>query len=144
MKPDFDYATVPYGFVHCLHAQCPYAANCLRYQVAQRIPPECNSISIVNPSFTPPKKKECSYFLEDRLQRFAIGIKHFFDKLPHEDAIYIKRQMIAHFTHSAYYRYWRNERAFSPDDQAHIRKLFLKRGITDEPAYDEYKELYEW
>lgn len=144
MKADFDYTAVPHAFIHCLHAQCPRAAECLRYQVVLHVPAEHHSISIVNPSYTPAKGKECTYFLPDRMQRFALGIQHLFDKLPHDDAIIIKRQMIAHFTRSTYYRYWRKERALTPDDQEYIRKLYLRRGITDEPAYDEYREQYVW
>ena len=144
MKPDFDYSTVPYNFVHCLRTECPHAAECLRYQVALRVPGKCETINVVSPSYTPPKGKECAYFLKDCMQRFAMGIKHMLDKLPHTDAMIIKKQMINYFSRTVYYRHWRNERAFSPKEQAYIRKLFLRRGITEEPIYEEYIEQYLW
>lgn len=144
MKADFDYNSVPYGFIHCFNEQCKQAADCLRRQVAFRIPPECSTITIINPSYTIPDGKDCPYFLADRLQPFALGISHLLDNVPHNDAVIIKQQMINYLKRSTYYRCWRRERLISPIEQEYIRKLFLNRGIKTSLAYDEYVEQYEW
>lgn len=62
MKPNFDYDSVPYGFIHCFHAQCKHASQCLRHQVALRISPERDVISVVSPTFKPPVEASCPYF----------------------------------------------------------------------------------
>lgn len=144
MKPDFDYNSVPYGFVHCLNGQCQRVATCLRHQVALRVPPECSFITILNPSHTAPHGEDCSCFLPDRLQSFALGITYLLDSIPHSDALIIKQQMIQYFNRATYYRCWRKERLIKPAEQEHIRRLFLHRGITESPVYDEFVEQYEW
>ena len=144
MKPDFDYSLVPYNFVHCLHAQCPQATACLRHQVSLRIPSECEYIHIVNPGRITPVGENCPHFMPDQLRPFALGITHLLDSIPHSDAIVIKRQMVNHFKTHMYYRFYRKERFINPAGQEYIRQLFLDRGITDAPVYDEYVEQYEW
>lgn len=144
MKADFDYQTVPYNFTHCLHAQCPQADTCLRHQVALRIPYECERITIINPARTLSAGESCPYFAPDKLQRFALGITHLLDSIPHSDAIAIKNQMLERFQRNMYYRFSRKEHLISPTDQKYIRQLFLSRGITSEPVFDEYVEQYGW
>lgn len=144
MKPDFDYSLVPYNFLHCFNGQCLHAADCLRHQVSLRILPEREAITIVNPARTTPASEDCPYFMPDCLQRFALGITHLFDSMPHADAIIIKRQMIAHFKIHTYYRFFRKERFITPTGQKYIQQLFLHRGLTEEPVYDEFVEQYNW
>ena len=52
--------------------------------------------------------------------------------------------MLEYFGRNSYYRFLRKERLISPSEQKYIRQLFRKRGIEDEPVYDEYLERYEW
>ena len=52
--------------------------------------------------------------------------------------------MLEHFGRNAYYRFRRKEQLITPSEQKYIRQLFRKKGITDEPIYDEYVERYEW
>lgn len=144
MKPNFDYSLAPHNFIHCLNAQCPQAGECLRHQVFLRIPSECEYIRIVNPAHITPAGESCPYFMPDQLRQFALGITHLLDNVPHSDAIIIKQRMLNHFKAHMYYRFCRKERLINPDGQAYIRQLFLDRGITDEPVYDEYVEQYEW
>lgn len=144
MKPDFDYNSVPHGFIHCLNGQCPQANNCLRHQIALRIPSECKTITIINPSYASATDKQCSYFMPDRTLRFARGITHLLDNIPHRNAMHIKEKMIAHFNRTTYYRFWRKERLIHPKEQEYIRQLFHNQGITDDPAFDAYEERYDW
>lgn len=144
MKPNFEYNLVPYNFHHCFNAQCLHATDCLRHQVSLHIPPEREAVTIINPARTTPSKDGCPYFMPDRLGRFALGITHLFDTMPHADAIIIKQQMIDHFKTHTYYRYFRKERLITPSGQQYIRQLFLNRGLTEEPVYDEFVEQYDW
>lgn len=144
MKPDFDYNTVPYNYAHCFHSECKYAAKCLRHQVALRVPPEKGILSIVSPLFKPADGTDCPYFKADALKRFAQGMTHILDKVPHKEATALKRQMLSHFERNTFYRCWRGERLIHPDEQAYIRQLFINYGFTDEPVFDLYLEQYEW
>ena len=76
--------------------------------------------------------------------QYTSGITHLLDSIPYSDAIVIKQQMLEYFGRNSYYRFLRKERLISPSEQKHIRQLFRKRGIEDEPVYDEYLERYEW
>ena len=145
MKTNFDYNSVPDNFTHCLNKQCSHAADCLRHQVALHIPSERDTINIVNPVYAAANGGgNCSFFKVDQLLRYASGIMHLLDKIPHSDAIVIKQQMLEHFGRNAYYRFRRKEQLITPSEQKYIRQLFRKKGITDEPIYDEYVERYEW
>lgn len=144
MKPDFDYNAVPHDYTHCLNGQCLRAETCLRHQVALRIPPERGIINIVNPSHIVASGDQCEYFQTDRLRRYARGISHLLDNIPHKLAVVIKQEMISHFGQSHFYRLQRKERLFTPAQQEYIQKLFQQRGIKESPAFDEYIEQYDF
>ena len=64
--------------------------------------------------------------------------------IPHNDAIAIKQEMLTYFGRTHFYRLWRKERLFTPEQQEYIRQLFLERGLQEAPVFDEYVEQYEW
>lgn len=144
MEKDFDYNSVPKTYLHCLHAQCPQAAGCLRYQVSQHIPPTTVIISALNPSHIADRKNSCPYFQPDHLTRFALGITHLLDKLPHVDALELKQDIYNYFQRNKYYRIYNKERLIHPREQEFIRQLFLRNGIKEAPAFDEYVDKYDW
>lgn len=144
MKSEYDYQLLPETFAHCLNEQCERADGCLRRQAALRMPAERGIVTIVNPAHITPTGEDCSYFKADCLLRFARGITHLLDQVPHSDAVVIKQQLLSHFGRTHFYRFWRKERLLSPGQQEYIRQLFLKRGISGDPVFDEYVEQYEW
>lgn len=144
MKPDFDYRSVPNNFVHCLNKECPEAAYCLRRQVTLRLPSDQGVIAVLSPLFEHPRGESCPYFKSDELKRFALGMTHLLDNIPHRQAVGIRKQMIARFERNTFYRCWSKKRLIRPDEQQIIRQIFLDNGITSEPVYDEYIEQYDW
>ena len=82
--------------------------------------------------------------MADKKKRFALGITHLLDSVPHKEALGIKRELMAELNRTTYYRCYRKERLLKPKEQEYIRQLFLKSGIKEEPVYDEYVEQYEW
>lgn len=144
MKEDFDYSLVPHNFIHCLNGQCKHADNCLRYQVTPYIPKQRKSFIIANPACTTPDADTCPYFKPDKMERFALGITHLLDNVPHKEADVIKRQIIAGMNKTTYYRCWRKERLIKPAEQELIRQVLLNKGITEPPLFDEYVEQYGW
>lgn len=144
MEKDFNYTSAPKVYLFCLNAQCPQAAQCLRYQASQHINPERVIISVINPAHLTGITKECSYFQPNRLARYALGITHLLDKLPHTDALRLKKEIYNHFQRNMYYRIYNKERLIHPREQEFIRKLFLQIGIEEEPLFDEYIDKYDW
>ena len=102
MSPDFNYSEVPATFLHCLNKQCKHSA-----------------------------KESCPYFMADKKKRFALGITHLLDNVPHKEALGIKRELMAELNRTTYYRCYRKERLLKPKEQEYIRQLFLKRGIKE-------------
>ena len=74
----------------------------------------------------------------------AWGLKRLLDRIPYEDAVSIRIQMVGHYGKTGYYRFYRGERGLMPKDQAYIRQLFRNKGIKEEPTYQRYTEEYIW
>lgn len=144
MTPDFNYNEVPIPFIHCLNKQCKRSSKCLRYLVTAYVPAQRQHFYVVNPSHIAAAKGTCPLFMADEKQRFALGMTHLLDNVPHRTAVILKREMIAALNRATFYRCQRKERLLSPGEQKLIRQLFLKMGIKEEPVYDEYVEQYEW
>lgn len=144
MNDEFDYSKVPHGFVHCLQSQCPQAAACLRRLAAANAPRTLPAVQAVNPLSLPGDLAKCPYCLPVRKVRIAWGIKGILNRLPFEDARAIRRILIEHFTKTRFYRMQRKESCLLPDEQEYVRRLFLRYGVTEEPAYEYYTEEYDW
>ena len=144
MKPDFDYSIVPYNFTHCLNGQYPRATECLRHQVALHAPADCKTFMTINPKYAEAVKDRCPNFLADRTVQLKCGMTHMYDKLPHESAVAIRRNLVQTLGKTLYYRIWRKERLVDRDTQKYILQLFRKQGINTEPLYDETIEGYDW
>lgn len=106
--------------------------------------PELMYLSVVNPAYVAGKEKNCPCFQSDHISRFASGITHLLDKIPHVQAVRLRSALYSHFGRNMYYRIRNKERLIRPEEQEFIRQLFLKNGINEEPAFDEYVELYDW
>ena len=143
MNDDFNYKQVPRNYTHCLNAQCPRSADCLHFLVTRHVDKETRYFSVVNPAYVA-EQKECPYFQPDRLIRFAIGITHLFDNLPHTKAVKIKKTMYSYFGRNAYYRTLHKQRLIKPEEQDFIRQTFVKEGVAEQPAFDEYIDQYVW
>ena len=122
MKTDFDYNSMPVSFAHCLNGHCLRADKCLRRQVTLRMPKERAAVMVINPEHVTSDGEDCTYFI---------------------DATVIKRQMMAYFGKTIYYRCCNKERLIKPKEQKYIQELFRKRGVTETPQYDEYIEYYD-
>ncbi|WP_455672702.1 DUF6078 family protein [Phocaeicola sp.] len=145
MENDFDYSLVPAGYAFCMNARCSQASECLLHQLYLHVPHHVKYIRVVNPlQSVLTGENACPYFKADVPVRFAVGMKHLFDTVPHKDALVLRDQLMGHFGHNLYYRYWREERMFSPAEQEYVAKLFRNRGITAPPVFDAYVERYDW
>lgn len=144
MNTDFDYNSFPAGFAHCFNEQCLRGSQCLRRQLALRIPKERGSIVTINPGYIgAPTGEECPSFLIDQPQRYARGFTHLFDNVPYQKALAIKSQMLSYFGRTGYYRCYRKERLIKPTEQKRIQQMFHTQKVTEEPQFDEYVDYYD-
>lgn len=144
MKPNFAYDQIPFTFVYCLHSQCPKAADCLRHKLLALVPSERTVIGTVNPAYIAAHPDKCLHFMPDHTVRFAIGITHLLDKVPHSEAVIIRNLLYGFFKRNMYYRIKNKERSIRPSEQESIRQIFLSRGIAEQPVFDEYIDEYDW
>lgn len=144
METEFDYSSVPYGFAHCFKKKCKHSARCLHYLAALHATPACKYIHTLNPTYVASIGDDCPHLKIYQKQKFALGITNLYDHMLHSEAVVIKQQLIKYFNRSTYYRLWRKERLITPNEQKDVRQIFLSRGITNEPLYDEYIEQYDW
>ena len=143
MKTNFDYKEVPKGYLHCQNAQCPRAEECLRFLVTRYIDSKTEYFLIINPAYIA-EQKECPFFKPDSLTRFALGMTHLFDNLPHAKATKIRGTIRGYFGRTCFYRVGRKERLIKPEEQDFIRQTFINEGITEPPEFDKYIEQYAW
>ena len=144
MKEESDSPSVPYNFSRCFNDQCPQALKCLRYIAAQNETADYLYISIVNPARYPADGNQCECFKTAIKVHVAWGLKRLLDRIPYEDAVSIRIQLVRHYGKTGYYRFYRGERGLMPKDQAYIRQLFRNKGIKEEPTYQRYTEEYIW
>jgi len=144
MEKEIVYNSVPNSFSRCIQVNCMRADSCLRHRVFLYYVADCNTIPVINPARIPHEGTECRYYFADIKVRFARGITHLLDPVPHGKAIEIRRELYSYFKRNTYYRIRNKERLLSPADQSYVRKLFLRKGINVEPVFDEYIEQYDW
>lgn len=118
----FDCTRVPRTFVHCFNNSCPRSAECLRHLAAENIPAEVRYVNIVNPRNIP-AEGECPHFMPIIKVRIAWGVKELFDHIPHKEAVAMRKEVIAHFGKTHYYRMQRKEYSIKPDEQEYLRRV---------------------
>ena len=135
-QPQFPFA--PKDFARCLNATCPRSQNCLRRTAALQDTDEHLFLKVVNPLRYPKEGEECELFRSTDKVRMAWGVTHLLDNVPYKEGSLLRNMIINHLGRSQYYRCFRKERPFSPQDQQTIRLLFRQRGISEEPSFDYY------
>lgn len=139
----FDYSRVPRSFAHCFNDGCPRTAACLRHLAAENIPAEVRQVEIINPRNIP-TEGECPHFMPLTRVRIAWGTQGLFDHIPHKEAVAMRREIIAHFGKTHYYRMQRKEYSIKPEEQEYIRRIFRKYKIEEEPVFESYTDEYQW
>ena len=144
MSKEINYNLVPINFMYCANGNCLQQNNCLRKLALQAIPTDRLIINTFNPAAYPKEGTNCVHFKENTLQRFALGITHLLDNLPHASALEVRTRLISYFGKNMYYRMKRKERYIAPREQMAIAKMFKNCGITENAIFDEYFNLFDW
>ena len=120
--------------MHCFNNGCPRAAECLRHLAAENIPDEVRYVNIVNPRNIP-EGENYPHFVPITKIRIAWGVKELFDHILHKEAVTMRKEIIAHFSKTHYYRMQRKEYSIKPDEQEYQRSVFRKHHVEEEPAF---------
>lgn len=139
----FDYSRVPRSFAHCFNSGCPRADECLRHLAAENTPAEVKYVTTVNPRNIP-AEGDCPHFMPLVKVRIAWGVKGLFDRIPHKEAVAMRKEIIAHFGKTHYYRLQRKEYSINPDEQEYLRRVFRKYRVEEEPAFEYCTDEYQW
>ena len=133
MNKKIGYNDVPKSFLYCNHDKCPRRGKCLRYQVA-----------LDNPQHIAGNENNCDFFKLNETTRFAAGMSHLLDDIPHATAIAIHKEIYSLMGRSMYYRIFNKERLLHPVEQEQIAAIFRKHGIKSKPVFDDYIDKYDW
>lgn len=148
MITDFDYNELPASYTLCLYEGCPRATQCLRCALGLGVPAERTQIRILSPAAARRLAgDQCPHFRPIVKYSYARGIESLLRQLrsfPYDDAVWIKDKVYNFFGRWKYYEIKHGDRLVTPEEQAEIRKYFLKRGITAEPSFDERVEQFSF
>lgn len=97
MKEEPDSLSVPYNFARCFNAQCPQAPKCLRHIATQLDTADNLYITIINPARYPADGNQCECFKTAVKVHVAWGLKRLLDRIPYEDAVSIRIQLVGHY-----------------------------------------------
>ena len=125
MEESFDYNQVPTYFVHCFNAQCPAVRPTLQ---------------VVNPAVW----ADCGLFQPVRLVQEAWGLRNALDRLPHKEAVAIKKRLNRLYTRPTLSRIMNHQRSIPPTEQAVLLKLFAAAGVPADQVFDRVQPSYDW
>ena len=144
MNKKMGYSGVPKSFLYCNHDKCPRRGKCLRYQVALDVSQKLPYYMTVNPRRMAGNENNCDFFKLNETARFAIGMSHLLDDIPHATAIVIHKEIYSLMGRSMYYRILNKERLLHPVEQEQIAAIFRECGIKSKPVFDDYIDKYDW
>ena len=140
MEETFDYSQVPSSFVHCFHARCPRAGECLRQLAARHVTPVHPVVQAVSPAVW----ADCSLFVPIRPIRVAWGVRNCIDRMPHKEAKGMNAWLNHTYSRMGHSRIVHHIKPLLPADQKRVREAFRRFGVTDEEVFDYYTYTYDW
>lgn len=146
MKEDnniFDFRMVPPSFALCFKADCPRAAECLRFKTAGFLPAKHQMGPAIYPNITV-GEKGCRYFHPSKPKVMAWGLSSMFYDVRSFHVADLRAAVKNYLGgHTNYYRYNRGEYLLSPEQQKQILKIFKKNGYED-VDFEHYVTTYDF
>ena len=138
---EFNFSRVPSWYVLCTNNDCQLKEKCLRFLVGKNAPESVELATCVMPKML--KNGECRWFNEIKVEVWAAGFTHLFDKVLKKDSSAM-RKTITSYLHGTkfYYQYMRGEKALSPEQQLWIKNYVKSLGYEWEVEFDTYFEDY--
>ena len=130
-----NYNEVPYGFMHCLEADCPMASHCLRQMAMQAVPKNQISVPIINPQLPEPSEN-CKYYRSDEPQVYGRGM------LPSQYDTF-RYRLIGKFGRNPYFDRRKGARLCSPSEIKVVKSALKEIGL-EHLEFDAYKKHLCW
>lgn len=144
MKKEIDFSKMPSMYSVCWHQNCPLKDNCLRSLATGHLSSDQHYVQSINLNLTKPETGKCSFQRPVQFVRYAYGLKHIYDNVPHSkyDGIYSR----IHYAlkNSTYYDYYNERKPIPPHHQEYIQRVFRENGITEPVEFRRYEEAVEW
>lgn len=144
MEETFDYSRVPGYFVHCFNAQCPRAGECLRQLAGRHVTASRPVVQAVSPAVWPTGGEACGHFRPVCLVQEAWGLRNALDRLPHKEAVAIKKRLNRLYSRSTLSRLMNHQRSIPPAEQTVLLKLFAAAGVPADRVFDRVQFSYDW
>lgn len=151
-KTEIDFTSKPGNFYGCKEdsSTCPLASKCLRaqylsYELGKEQQYEMVTIVNFRNRGISYATAECKKFVSDKKVRFAVGMRHIYDKVPHGIHSDVRLSVMSCFSNTRYFYEAQNgSRLISPKTQKAIADVFKLYGMDFAPEYDHYVEQYDW
>ena len=79
-----------------------------------------------------------------RLVQEAWGLRNALDRLPHKEAVAIKKRLNRLYTRPTLSRIMNHQRSIPPAEQAALLKLFAAAGVPADQVFDRVQPSYDW
>lgn len=141
---EMNYKEIAAGWAFCQQAGCPKAGDCLRFKACMSAPAEMTRWLCVLPNAL--KDGECQYFRKAEKKRMAKGLNGILASVSDKQKRHDIRMALTELLGSkgTYYRYKDGERWMSPELQQAIKERLQQIGHSQEVAFDEYAEAYDF
>ncbi len=142
-KQNITWQSVPNGYAHCIHSDCPQAQTCLRAIAFSVLPCEERWVNIVNPKGCS-KDADCPHYKDSRPQQYACGFRCIQQELLPRQYDDFMSKLISRFGRNEYFRRRRGDRPMPPAEQAFIRQVLKEIGAPDTLDFDSYEVQLSW
>ena len=137
-----NYKDVPYGFMHCLEADCPMAEHCLRQMAMQALPKDAIGVLILNPQITESSEK-CKFYRSDEPQVYGRGFKNMQKQMLPGQYDTFRYRLIGKFGRNPYFERRKGAQLCTPSDIKEV-KVALKEIGLEHLEFDAYEKHLNW
>ncbi len=137
-----NYNEVPYGFMHCLEADCPMASHCLRQMAMQAVPKNQISVPIINPQL-PEQSENCRFYRSDEPQVYARGFTNMQKQMLPSQYDTFRYRLIGKFGRNPYFERRKGARLCSPSEIKVVKSALKEIGL-EHLEFDAYEKHLNW
>lgn len=137
-----NYNEVPYGFMHCLEADCPMASHCLRQMAMQAVPKNQISVPIINPQL-PEQSENCRFYRSDEPQVYARGFTNMQKQMLPSQYDTFRYRLIGKFGRNPYFDRRKGARLCSPSEIKVVKSALKEIGL-EHLEFDAYEKHLNW
>ena len=133
---------VPYGFMHCLEADCPMAEHCLRQMAMQALPKDAMSVHILNPQIVKSSQK-CKFYRSDEPQVYAKGFTNMQKQMLPGQYDTFRYRLIGKFGRNPYFERRKGAQLCTPSDIKEVKAALKEIGL-EHLEFDAYEKHLNW